>query len=212
MPSKSIEVVTACAYLTNIEVEWRRQDYRCLNMVKALKGKSFDNYFTVKMKNGEKRFDRSNADEFVKLLYAPMAKFLKEHFSSDVCLVPIPNSAATSCDHPDFKTLAFAREIAQAAGVGCSPSLIFKTAQTPSHVSNARNPRFIHSQLKAVQPLPKKQIVLVDDVYTTGAHAKACTWKLQESGADVIGVLAFGRTTKELQAKPLSVQVEDLIV
>jgi ComF family protein len=49
--------------------------------------------------------------------------------------------------------------------------------------------------------LDGKRVLLVDDVFTTGATASACSRVLKRAGADYVAVLALARTDRRYQAE-----------
>lgn len=60
---------------------------------------------------------------------------------------------------------------------------------------NVRNAFFIPEQFK--ENIKGKNILLVDDVMTTGATINACSYVLKKAGAKKVYVLTLGRTVKE---------------
>jgi ComF family protein len=54
----------------------------------------------------------------------------------------------------------------------------------------------VKNAFKVIRPLPEgaRSILLVDDVYTTGATVKACTQALKKAGAKEVHVFTVART------------------
>lgn len=99
--------------------------------------------------------------------------------------------------------------IAQALGSHCEISVLIdalrRTRATASqgHLSakdrhkNVRRAFAMNEKMKA--QIAGKNIVLVDDVYTTGATAKECTKVLLKSGAGTVSVLSLARVVRDGQ-------------
>jgi len=192
-----LKVVWVCPYLTAVEgVIWRPFDHQATKMVKALKGIPFNGYFETGPQGARRRFDNFTALEFHPAIHQIMARAILGRTRGPVTLVPIPNSRVTFVDHPDFKTRALADGI---VGFGegrltCVPHLVFQEEQTSSHSGGgSRDPNYLEEAYR-VEDHPKGQIVLVDDVLTTGGHLIAAYWKLCDLGCSIPLSSAWGRT------------------
>ncbi len=205
MPLSELKVLTFCSYLTNVDTPWRPEDHNCLKMVKALKGQPFNGFFDARVGGKTRQYNQDNAGDFVKLIPKKLAAIGNEHFGKNFAFVPIPNSAVTSPGHAEFKILKLAKEIAKIAGVKATPCLTFREPQIASHRGGPRDPYHFESAYQIHTPLPQTDIVLIDDVLTSGAHIQGACWRLKAAGANVIGAIAFGRTTKEQELQPLKV-------
>ena len=98
-----------------------------------------------------------------------------------------------------------AREIAKLNGWTYVPSLLLRKRRTPSQGYLSKKERiknvsgaFKVSETKKMQ-LSGKTILLVDDVFTTGATLNACSKTLLKAGAKEVHVLTLGRVVKAQQ-------------
>lgn len=207
----TLKTFTVCQYLTDTATEWRPEDWTAYKMVKALKGDDVKGYFDVKIGGSNYRFDNSNKDKFVELIPSALAKIVNDEFSYDVAIVPIPNSTVTDISSNDFKTLNLAIHTCAKAKGNHSPEplLVFREPQIPSRKGGRRSPEYFESAYKLIRKVDKP-IVLLDDVCTTGAHFIGATWKLQANGMNVIGAVAFGRSTKQQFENAISRRTEEL--
>lgn len=121
------------------------------------------------------------------------------YFTSDPVVAYVPTSAH------DVRTRGFdhakllAREVANRRGLRLAPVLI-RVGSVQQHGS-ARADRLV--QLKDAFRATNeylstdKDVVLVDDVLTTGATIEACTRVLKNAGARSVSALIFARTPKD---------------
>ena len=95
-----------------------------------------------------------------------------------------------------------AHQVAQASGVPCIPDLLRRVRRTPTQGERGRAARrrnvrraFAVSQRHG-EGLAGRRVVLVDDVFTTGATVEECTRVLLENGAASVAVLALARVVR----------------
>lgn len=122
-------------------------------------------------------------------------------------LVPVPASdCAIGCKN-SMPTLRLAEAVARASGRGVTVSdvLRWKHSQTPSHRGGSRDPTLLTEELTFAGPLPATQIVLIDDVVTTGGHLTAAIAKLASVGLTCKLAICLARTESPGQ-KPLLIK------
>jgi hypothetical protein len=210
MQSK-LKLFTLCQYLTDTETEWRQEDWTAYKMVKSLKGHEVKGYFELSLSGKTRRFDNANSAEFAKLVPGALSKVLSDEFQGGAAIVPIPNSNVTSLKSEPFNTLHIARSMNEIAGpkYPVEPLLVFKEAQVPSHKGGRRSPQYFETAYNLINNTDMP-IVLIDDVCTTGAHFIGACWKLHSSGMNVIGAIAFGKSTKQRFDKAIERRAEEL--
>jgi phosphoribosylpyrophosphate synthetase len=134
-----------------------------------------------------------------------MCKTILDEIAGNAILIPIPNSNITDASHSEFKTLELAKLIA-----GCSegrlsavPALIFERSQQKSRDGGPRSPYHFEGSYRIAHDV-SGQIVLIDDVVTSGGHIIGACWKLKSHKRMIVLACTFGSTTKEQLNDPIS--------
>ena len=86
--------------------------------------------------------------------------------------------------------------------IALKPELLLRTKADPPQRSLARAERAanVHNVFTVTENLHNKRIILLDDIYTTGATLRSATETLQNAGARV-DVVVVGRTPKHFIGK-----------
>jgi len=114
-------------------------------------------------------------------------------------LVPVPLHASRVRFRRYNQSLLLARALGRAAELEVDPHLLRRHRKTRSQIGlsgdgRARNVQGAFSaHPEAVLRLKGRPVVLIDDVYTTGATVKAATRALKRGGAEAVDVLTFAR-------------------
>ncbi|MGN6143527.1 MAG: hypothetical protein ACTHOP_08055, partial [Mesorhizobium sp.] len=74
----------------------------------------------------------------------------------------------------------------------------------------SRRPEIIYPDLELIGKVASGTIVLVDDVFTSGGHAVAASWRLQDQNCFPKLLVACGRTEHAQLDDPFAVAVQDL--
>jgi predicted amidophosphoribosyltransferase len=74
----------------------------------------------------------------------------------------------------------------------------------------SRDPAILYPNLTITKGLLAGQIVLIDDIMTSGGHFAAASWKLDDHGRIPILALACGRSLDSQIDNPFSVAPEDV--
>jgi ComF family protein len=96
-----------------------------------------------------------------------------------------------------------AKGLERIAGIKSYPDVLIRTRATPSqgHLStderhkNVRKAFALKEKYKAL--IKGKTLILIDDVYTTGATVNECTKILKSSGAKAVHILTLARVVKD---------------
>lgn len=122
----------------------------------------------------------------------------------DALLVPVPLHRWRLWRRGYNQSLLIARALARETGMTCLPDSMRRTKATPllrgmGPVERRKTVRGAFS----VRPgeagrLKGRRIVLVDDVYTTGATANACARALKRAGAAEVMVCCWARVVRDI--------------
>ncbi|HTR87148.1 MAG TPA: hypothetical protein VMI56_21880 [Reyranella sp.] len=197
--SKLLSVHSLIAYLTQEGTTRRQADWDAYKIIRTLKGKPFNGYFELSIGGKNKKFENSNASEFLPVLFRAVGKQLKAIVPGPFELVPIPNSSASvKSGGNSFATLKYAQAIAGVVGAqaSVSPALLWKVPKTSARDGGSRDPQVHCANLAVVRKLTKP-VVIFDDVMTSGSQMIAAHRMLRAAGAKILLGLAIGRTIHE---------------
>jgi ComF family protein len=112
-------------------------------------------------------------------------------------LVPVPLHPLRLWRRRFNQAAALAREIARETGKSCDPAALLRVKATQSQVglSRAQRAENVQGAFRAAEGAPARglNVVLVDDVLTSGATANAASRVLLRAGARRVDVLVFAR-------------------
>lgn len=108
----------------------------------------------------------------------------------------VPSEADRRLRRGHHAAEALAREVARTWGIGFEPTLV-RVRGSPRQRGLSRTDRRQNAAaaFDAVRPVPAR-VLLVDDVYTTGATAAAAATALRKAGAREVEVVTFARTIR----------------
>jgi hypothetical protein len=210
--SAPLRVWSLLYYLTEVEgLVWRQEDYTANRIIKVVKGEPIKGFFQVKIKGQNRRFEQSNVKDFTPALFNALAKKIQEAVNGDFSMVPIPGSSATVKDKTDFRTWSHAREIAKAVGQRATAvaALRWKKEKLQAHKGGSRDPQ-VHFENLSLVERPARQVVLFDDVMTTGSQMIGSYRRLAKEGLKPVCGLVVGRATKEQKSPVLGWQSEEI--
>jgi predicted amidophosphoribosyltransferase len=91
-----------------------------------------------------------------------------------------------------------------------SDILRWKEVMIPSSRGGTRNPQILYENLVLTTRPPTTQVILIDDVRTTGAHLIATAAKLAEAGTPSSLAICAARTVLNQNEAPFSLLEENL--
>jgi len=145
------------------------------------------------------RLKYGDRPELARLCAGLMAQAGREFWDDGPLLVPVPLHGSRLRFRRYNQSVLLAREIARQTGLDTDPHLVRRHRRTRQQVglsgdSRARNVAgAFAAHPDAAARLKGRRVVLVDDVYTTGATVKAVTRALKRGGAEAVDVLTFAR-------------------
>jgi predicted amidophosphoribosyltransferase len=101
------------------------------------------------------------------------------------------------------QALLIARGVAEEAGLDCVPDLIERTRATPTlrGLGTRERRQAVRDAFRVParhrQALAGRVVLLVDDVFTSGATAEACARALKGAGAREVRLLCWARVLRE---------------
>ena len=187
----SLHNISVCRYLTDISGEWSQDHYRARNIVRAIKGDTFNGYAFFRVCGVLRRLDSKNIQTAVDWFVDRIAEEVQFTGKSNT-ICPIPDSQSTPSSTRVFRTLALAVSLAQRMPkLKVWPHLKFKQPMQ----RKIRDEDLLFRNLVCTAPIPTGDIVLLDDVCTTGSHARAAQRRLVKEGAEGhISAISVART------------------
>lgn len=128
-----------------------------------------------------------------------MAGAGREFWDKGPLLVPVPLHASRQRARRYNQSLLLAQALARITGLDVDPYLVRRHRRTRQQVGLSGDGRQRNVQgafsahPDALVRLKGRPVVLIDDVYTTGATVKAVTRALKRGGAEHVDVLVFAR-------------------
>jgi ComF family protein len=113
-------------------------------------------------------------------------------------IVPVPLARLRLMRRQFNQSALLAKEIARQTGIDWSPAVLVKTRATPAQVGLTREQRKLnvrgvfHVPDRQRQSVANRNVLLVDDVITTGATVASAARALKSAGALRVDVLALG--------------------
>ncbi len=119
-------------------------------------------------------------------------------------IIPVPLTRWRLMRRQFNQAAMLAREVSRASGIPTDPLVLFKTKTTPTQVGLTREQRRLNVRgafavpEKRREAIRAKNLLLIDDVITTGATVEACARALKRAGAARVDVLALGLVTRPI--------------
>ena len=132
-----------------------------------------------------------------------MARAARPFFSRDLLIVPVPAHWTRVFIRRYNQASELARALAKQTGLDVAPTALVRTAKTQKQETKTRDERFenlagsIAPHPKRADQLRERDVLLVDDVLTSGATFAAAAEACLAAGARDVFVLALARTVKD---------------
>lgn len=209
-----MRVLSRAQYLTEPVGSMRGTDFDTQLLVKAVKGVALppNQYTNVLIGGVWVRITDANKDRAIKWFADWAAEQIATQTNQRVVLVPIPSHATLVGSNESFRTQQIAEAISENLSLesAVAPFLRFRKKATPSSAGGTRDPKIIYPNLALTQNMPAGNIILIDDVFTTGGHLIAAAWRLGDSDRSTDVAVCCGRTAHVQLDDPYTVAPEEL--
>ncbi|HEX2874142.1 MAG TPA: phosphoribosyltransferase family protein [Polyangiaceae bacterium] len=141
------------------------------------------------------RFKYADRPELARRLAPLLLPGLRQlRLPADATLVPVPLHAGRLATRGYNQAALLAQELARQCPWRCEPRFLLRTRATERQVGKAREERLTNALGAFVRSRSgPAQVVLVDDVVTTGSTVRACAQALADGGAKLVAVVALAR-------------------
>ena len=112
-------------------------------------------------------------------------------------IVPVPLHRRRLRQRGYNQSLELARHLGACWGIAVAPEWLVRNRETPQQTALSRQARSLNMRGAFAwtgPALDDKRVVLIDDVYTSGATANECARVLKKSGAGTVEVLTLAHT------------------
>ena len=120
-----------------------------------------------------------------------------EKIKSYDTIIPVPISKKRKKERGYNQSLLIAREISRKANIGLETKCLYKIKNTIEQSKLNKEEREKNAQnvyeLKNGQIIENKEVLLLDDIYTTGNTVNACCEVLKKANPKKIGVLVLAK-------------------
>jgi hypothetical protein len=207
----SIDVTTFCRYLTRKNQEWRDEDWAGLKLVKAIKGKPVKGYAHFNIDGFRGKVDQESASQAVQW-FGELVGRMCSGSRCDVFFCPIPDSGCTIAANRPSKVLSLVQSALQRVdGPKLWDGLRWARQVPKAAETNIRDPQFYYDALTTTTVVPSRpEIILFDDVCTSGAHLKAAAARIREQGGSCNHAVCFARTALDQSRPGLGRLLDDL--
>lgn len=128
-----------------------------------------------------------------------MAGAATEFWPAQPVLLPVPLHPSRRRFRRYNQSVLLAQHLARITGLDVLPDMVLRHRKTRQQVGLSGDGRLRNVQgafslhPRAMERIKGRRVVIVDDVYTTGAIVKAMTRALKRGGVDRVDVLTFAR-------------------
>lgn len=180
--------------------EWQDIDYKARNLIKAVKQAPFNGHSDfAKRGGGTSRIEDTPEGRAIAMAASgrTLADAIQAAGYENGFCIPIPSSTHVdpSCEFTGSRLVTAIQDAAPT--LIAKPVLYFDQPMPSSSKGGGRNEAAILGHLRATSLISIDKAVVIDDVYTTGAHMRATVRYLRNAGVDVQDVFVLGRTAWE---------------
>ncbi len=148
------------------------------------------------------RFKHGDRTDLAPLMSLWMARAASSLIPDADIIVPVPLHRTRLLSRRFNQAALLAQTVSRVGGVGLVPGLIHRIRKTPSqgHLSKLARRRNVRGAFRLSDKYRRwiagKRILLVDDVFTTGATVDECARVLKRAGTGPVDVVTIARVVK----------------
>ena len=205
-----ISVHSLSRYLTTDGL-WRNSDYAAMNFVKALKGEPMKGWANLDIAGHKISLSMDRPEEALPWFGSTVAGLFNWNDGRKLLLCPMPDSECTTTSERASKVLPLAESIAShLPKIAIWDGLRWKKALKKARLGGPREPEILFPNLDLIRPVPTdKQIVIIDDVCTTGGHVQAVEALIRRGGGTVASAICASRTAHDQTRSALGLLTDE---
>lgn len=146
-------------------------------------------------------FKHGDRQHLVEIMAPQMVRAGRGWFGPDTVLVPVPLHRRRLWQRGFNQSALLARAVSRRTGSSVAVDAMVRLKPTRSSQGMGRRARAdnVRGAFSVARPerIKDKEIILIDDVFTTGATAEACARMLLRSGARDVRVLTWTRVVRD---------------
>ena len=195
LPNSKLDNISYCRYISDRSVR-SKSHWDARAIVRAIKGDAFGGYADLQIDGAWRRLDQSHAELALQWFVERVYKETSFDPKTKYILVPIPHSSCTVQCGESPKVLTLAKALQQRLPqLQVADILRFKQVMPKTSETNMRDENILYEATLLLQKPPVGNLILLDDVCTTGAHAKAAARAIRGNGGYVGCAMSVARTT-----------------
>jgi ComF family protein len=155
--------------------------------------------YTGGLAQAVRRLKYGNRPDLSRLLGVRLAGAIRAvPFAAGAALAPVPLHRARLAERGYNQAALVAGHAARALGVSHRPLAVGRTRRTREQAALGREERLTNvvDAFTVREDVAGLRVIVVDDVVTTGATARACVRALEERGAQVVAIAALARANR----------------
>jgi predicted amidophosphoribosyltransferase len=177
----------------------------------AVKSGEYHRDFYILKSDGRLNITKDNFDRVRPTFGEWAAKVIATFPQNPLHLVPVPNTEALA-NATTYRTLKLVQEAFKGTDYDGSAldGLRWNKTRQKAHEGGSRKREDLLPLLDAKPGVKGKNIVLIDEIVTTGGNLLACQDRLIAAGATVVGAVTCGRSVYDVNDPPFGARSFDL--
>jgi hypothetical protein len=212
MPSASpLDHFSYCRFFTKVDRDWSQDQWRARDIVRAVKGETFGGSVWLTVGGVRRTLDKNHPEVAFEWFVEQVQLTTRFPLAGNYYLCPIPDSKCTVSSGRPSKTMRLAEALTKGIHkLAIWDGLRFTREMPKSRDSKMRDEEVLYQALITISAVPNGHIILLDDVCTTGAHARAAARRLLRGDKTSISSMSVARTMLNPDEQVLGLRVDKL--